>query len=336
MKFRNNNIGINLSFDYEIFFENNFDTLENILIQPTYKILDILNKYNINGTFFIDILFLEFLERNNMVSYLNLILNQINQLIYFKQEIQLHVHPHWLTTKVNPNLLKFEINKDHYKLVNNFTSVENIIKHSITTLLKYFPILSNQIIGFRAGGFCAHPFNIVFDALLSNKIYFDSSFLPNIKSNYLIQDYDFSSIDNPFAGFYYFSQNSKIFEIPIGTFSLPIFNRFSFFEKRIPLNFDKGTFIKFNKNSDLKPKNIYPLSLDSFNYKFLLYGLELLTRSPYFNNTNLNFTSMIAHPKLFDSFHLKNLDNLLIDLRTKKYTFNTQKEIYEKLNTKSI
>ena len=65
-----------LTFDYELSLGNDSGTIEKCMIEPTYKILEILKRNNSKALFFIDSTFLVVLKQDYYEGYLK-VKNQI-------------------------------------------------------------------------------------------------------------------------------------------------------------------------------------------------------------------------------------------------------------------
>ena len=80
-----------LTADYEPFLGENYNSIEDIIINPTNKICSILDEYDIKITFFIDVLFLDYLKRKGYEKERNIIIQNIVSLFHFGHSIQLHL-----------------------------------------------------------------------------------------------------------------------------------------------------------------------------------------------------------------------------------------------------
>src|ERR1700741_2151288 len=86
-------VNLLLTFDYEIFFGENFFSDEEVLLIPSEKMVVQVNR-PIKLVFFVDIAYLQILEKQRS----DLFKKFIDQLQAAKQaghELQFHYHPHW-------------------------------------------------------------------------------------------------------------------------------------------------------------------------------------------------------------------------------------------------
>ncbi len=166
---------IHLTFDYELFFGSSSGTVDNCIIKPTERLIDIAKNENIPLVFYVDAGFLyqlkQHLHLTKCKNDYDKIAEQLIQLKTLGYEIGLHIHPHWEDCKFENN--QWHINTSRYKLASfNEVEVEDIIT-------KYHQAISD-ITGvtcksYRAGGWCVQPFGAIKKALMKNNIFIDSS-----------------------------------------------------------------------------------------------------------------------------------------------------------------
>lgn len=93
-----------LTADYELFFGTKTGSVQECMINPTNKLLDILDINNSKMTLFWDVLHYYKLEQykekyEHLKADSLLIENQIADIIKRGHDIQLHIHPHWLESR---------------------------------------------------------------------------------------------------------------------------------------------------------------------------------------------------------------------------------------------
>ena len=225
-----------LTLDYELYGNGSGDVFKH-MIEPTNRILEIAQKYNLRLTFFFEIveywkLKKEWEKGNNMGYTQNPVAAIENQLcISYKagHDIQLHIHPQWVDAvyedgKWNVNLNDWRLSCynriGEYSLLNLFQkgkeTIENLIK----------PIDPNyECIALRAGGYNIQPSYDIVKVMKKTGIYVDSSVYPGGKETGILSDYDYSSI--PFdIGYWFVSDElekigkSELVELPIVAFPM--------------------------------------------------------------------------------------------------------------------
>lgn len=132
-----------LTFDYEIFLGTPSGGIDDCLLEPTSKIIDVLKLHKIPATFYVDFAFLFYLQQSGS-NELDLIRKQLETLKKQKHSIQFHLHPHWI-------FKDSEKNKNLRYYINEYSS-EEIIK-IIKDLLKFTEDLFEiKFTSYRAGG----------------------------------------------------------------------------------------------------------------------------------------------------------------------------------------
>ena len=130
------NKNILLTFDYELFFGPKTGTIDNCMIKPTYKLLNLFKTYDIKGTFFVDILFLIKLKESNLFKDdYEKIIKQIHDIILSGSRIELHIHSHWLNSDFSKSEFKI-IHYDNYRIQNlDPVIIPNLIEISKTSFI---------------------------------------------------------------------------------------------------------------------------------------------------------------------------------------------------------
>jgi len=315
-------MNIFITLDYELFFGNNSGTVENCIINPTIKLLNILDANNIKAVFFVDVGYLVKLEEyknkyQNLEKDYQLITNQIKKLANEGHSIELHIHPHWEDTIYNGK--KWIFNTSRYKLTD---FLENEILNIVTKYKNTLENISNKpIIAYRAGGWSIQPFNKIGKALEKNNIFIDSTVYPNGYYNSKYQSFDFIKTPKNITK-WNFSNNPTVedkngifIEIPISSIKVsPLF--FWKFALTKIVKFKKhqaigdGSAIKLN-NSQIKKlllKSSYTVvSIDGYKSSLLNKSLKKYSKLKE-NNSNL---VLIGHPKAFTPFSLKKLSKFI-------------------------
>ena len=299
-----------ITLDYELFFGKS-GTIEKTIIEPTEKLLLILDKFNIKASFFVDSGYIlklkEYMKSFHVLKKdYDLIIQQIQKLSKEGHDIQLHIHPHWEDTFFDGN--KWVFNTSRYKL-------SNFHKNDVDDIVRGYSIILEEITDikptvFRAGGWCIQPFDKI-NALKKYGISIDSTVYYNGKNTTPEKSFDFSN--SPNKNNWRFShdplvedENGDFLEIPISSVSVA------------PLFYLKFICIKFFGGYNHKAigdgfaisnskKQIFDLLLKpSFSVASIDgYKASLLNRCAKQNKAQL---VLIGHPKAFTPFSLKALD----------------------------
>jgi hypothetical protein len=303
-----------ITLDYELFFGKS-GTIEKTIIEPTEKLLSILDRFNIKASFFVDsgyiIKLKEYMRKFDVLKKdYDLITQQIQKLSVQGHDIQLHIHPHWEDSIYDGKQWVFDTNR--YKL-SDFSELE------IDDIIKRYSLVLEEITNikpstFRAGGWCIQPFDKMADALYKYGIRVDSTIFPKGKNSTPEKSFDFTNapnknnwrfLNNPLIE----DNNGRFFEIPISSVKTTpffyfkfIFNKFFGGEKQ--KSFGDGFAISNSKNQIfdllLKP-SVSVASIDGFK-------ATLLNKSAKQNKEQL---VLIGHPKAFTPFSLKALDTFI-------------------------
>lgn len=323
-------LNIIITFDYEIFFGKNYASEDKVLFEPTEKLLDILDENDISGTFFADILSVQAYNKEKEDSdYSNKFENQIKEMIKRGHDVQLHIHPHWITAKFDQNSGQWKIDPStyriHYFLESNpvGVSAEDIIRESVEYLENTLKDVdkSYKCYAYRAGGYCIQPGEALFDILQRKGIIIDSSVCMGKK---LISDAHFFDFEKDYDDLNWELYNTKIKELPIGSVNNNLIKRF------LP-NSGFQTLVKEPSNGEgiagtTKPTHsrLYRLlkynrtkkefGLEFMNYKQIMYGLKKYYIK-YNCAENDCYLALICHPKSMDNISMQNMEQLISEVK---------------------
>ncbi len=222
------NIIIIPTIDYEIFGNGTGDVME-CLINPTYTLNNLSNKYGIKLTYFFEAAEYFKFEENDTALKRNLGYSPADeikkQLLSLKQaghDIQLHFHPQWLDAKYDSFINKWVVDFSKWRVGDlDFSTIDFFLKKGkklLENLLR--PIDSDyHCIAFRAGAWSLQPEKNIYKALKKNNFEIDSSVALNQKSNDKLAKYNFTNVPNlPYWKFNETLKNIQgngILEIPI-------------------------------------------------------------------------------------------------------------------------
>lgn len=336
-----------LTIDYEIFLGSQTGTVEKCMIEPTNKLAEILDINNSKMTVFWDILHYYRLselenEHPELKKDRKLIDEQISFLISKGHDIQLHLHPHWIDAVFAHGKWKFKYERFNLHALSEENNPEKIetITGCVTIskelmereIRKHDP--EYKVTTFRAGGYLIEPFIKLRRAFEDNSIYLDSSVLPGMYYDNLINGYDFRNytdhnsyrfINSPSE----FTKEGKFTEIPITTVSIPVHKNLLY------------TLIRRLKYPDLESGRIGTGSAESVDGRKkskLKQFILLLTKSKktvfttdgnfiekfdYMYQKVKNKSTMILHPKLLNQHTLDILRDKVTDNDIKFISINS-------------
>ena len=134
---------------------------------PTKRYLEILNKYDIKSSFYIDMAHYLFLKKND--SFMDFkfqsktIEETINMLVDNQMDVQIHIHPQWCGAKIIDNKIYVTNKWNIGQLRPN--EQRNIFEESYTALNKILSAKINnpKLNSFKAGSWGLQPFETLYD-----------------------------------------------------------------------------------------------------------------------------------------------------------------------------
>ncbi len=313
-------MNIFITIDYELFFGKKSGSIENSIIKPVEKFLNILKTYNLSAVIFVDagyLLNLRVYKKKYPVleKEYQLLINNLEKLNKNNCDIQLHIHSHWEDSYFNGETWIFET--DRYSLT-KFTEANVLeIVSRYKNVLK--EITNERIFCYRAGGWCLQPFSKLKNALKQNDIWLDSSVYDNGYDKSLTHFYDYRKSpgktewrfeDDPL----FEETNGFFLEIPISSIKVsPFFYwQLAYYKKARNIKmqaYGDGVPIYGSKKSILK-KLLFPctsvVSIDGYKVSFLNKAFNQYKK----NVLNKNFV-IIGHPKAFSPYSLEKLENFI-------------------------
>jgi hypothetical protein len=220
-----------LTFDYELPLGGLCTSYDKALFDPTYRVLDIADKYGVKVTLFIDILCAEKFKEWDYSAFYSPYENQLQQAITNGHDVQLHIHPHWLTTKYDGKDYRpsQDFSLADFRNDTKFGGIPGIVKLSIdsiqSTVMQFDE--NYKCVAFRAGGYNLYPdTELILNSLYDNGIRYDSSMAKGYCFKSGISEVDFRKLPdfpnwiiNPKNYHSALSDKRGILEIPIATIS---------------------------------------------------------------------------------------------------------------------
>jgi len=326
-----------ITLDYELFFGLDSGTQEKSIIEPTNRLLEVLDKFQIKATFFVDSGYLIKLNKYRREFPLldndyNNIINQIKILHRNGHDIQLHIHPHWEDSYFNGD--RWVIDTTRYKL-HDFSpqEVEDIVYRYKKALVD---IVGDKIFVYRAGGWCIQPFEYISNALKKHNIWLDSTVFVGGKNSSKTHFFDFSNAPN--KTYWRFESNPLIevrdgffTEVPISSYRVsPFFYWKLAFLKKFGgskhKSFGDGksasSASRINLLRMLLFKSVSTVSIDGYKSSLLLKAFK-----SFLKVENFNYFVVIGHPKALTPYSLEQLENFI---KNTNINFSTYSERFYK------
>lgn len=174
-------LNICITADHELFSGENNASEEAIVIRPTYSLLNVLEKFTIPLCLMTDVCSLiRYRELNFESPYVHLMEEQLHYAITRGHDVQLHIHPHWLTANYHNGQWRY--NPADFRLHSfGFSESGHTGRQIIAEGKKYLDELlrpdddSYECIAFRAGGWCLQPEQEFLQALAAEGILIDTT-----------------------------------------------------------------------------------------------------------------------------------------------------------------
>lgn len=325
-----------LTFDYELFFGDNFGSYDEILFQPTYKLIDMLIEKSVSATFFADVCSVPQALKYDQTSYVDKFTRQIQYMVQHKQDVQLHIHPHWFYSKWEDGTWKFS--NEGYR-IHEFgfgnEGARNIIEDGIKYLNHSLKNVRSdyECMAYRAGGFSLQPHQELVSELLKNGIKVDSSIAPKLFSGSETNWYDYRNKAkkvnwhiSPNLEWWEDSEDKEtLLEIPIATIDKSVFvflikRLFKPSDIKLCLGKQRGTYIKNQTHKENRIKSITKyilgynaISLDAYSADYLYDQIKRFHRKMVDKKDDKEsyIVALIGHPKLVNNIYMKNLGKFI-------------------------
>lgn len=313
-------MNIFLTLDYELYFGSNSGSQERSIIYPTNRLLEILDKYNIKASFFVDSGYIikldEYIKKYDVLEddFQNII-SQIKSLSEDGHDMQLHIHPHWEDSYYDGT--KWVIDTTRYR-IHEFSEdeIDDIVYRYKKVLTD---IVGDKVFTFRAGGWCMQPFGKLKNALKKHNIWLDSTVFEGGKNDSVTHYFNFINApkkdvwkfeDDPLVE----NKNGYFTEIPISSYRV---SPFFFWKLALAKKFggDKHKAFgdggaaggsKWDKIRMLTQSTNSVVSIDGYKASYLQDAFDKFKR----NKENKNFV-IIGHPKAMTEYSLEKLEEFI-------------------------
>lgn len=321
-------MNIYITLDYELFLGTQTGSVDNCLIRPTFALLEVLERYGVKASFFVDAAYLMrvtqlMAEADALKHDYNNITKQIKQLDRLGHSIQFHFHPQWIYSQYENGAWKMDF--EHYKLEDMCANeVENSIVESYGVLQS---LVTKRITTFRAGGYSLMDFDrykMLFGRLgIKN----DTSVLRGKICSSRFQSYNYKKVPNkssyPFStSIVELDMNGDMMEYPITTAAfpsvIPTLKTYFAIKKSTPDSFHKwgdGKSISQKSKGGLRRlivharmlfgRTVIPASIDS---GAIMLETVVTKSMKTIDGDNI---VIIGHPKNLNNLSLENLDRFI-------------------------
>lgn len=340
---------LSLTFDYELFFGDNYGTYDEVLFLPAYKLIDALEQKSVSATFFADVCSIPASKKYDQNSYVEGFQNQIQYMVQHGQDVQLHLHPHWYNSTWSNGRWNFSTKGYRLHEFDLEQRINAIIRDGIKYLNETARLVDTNYdcIAYRAGGFSIQPHGKIVKCLYDNGIRIDSSVAPGLytwsKAHYYDYRHELSDlnwkISEDMEWWENCSKTRGIIEFPIATVDkspVPFFFRRLFKPDTIKnqLGTKRGTYISIGTQTSGKLRQYFKyfterntISLDAYAAEYLYTQIKRFYRK---NNCEEKVVSIIGHPKLVNEKYIDNL-NKFIDMinNDKRFQFISIYDAYK-------
>lgn len=312
------------TYDYELFLGAYSGDLNEVLIKPTSKILDIHYKLKAKAVFFVDTLYLIRLKEQSSISQkakidFHLISDQLIQ-ISKQHDIFLHLHPHWLDAVYNTELGTWDLSNHSRYTFEGFTSSEvfELFSQSLEILREVLSNPNYVSLGYRAGGWSIQPFTKFKQAFQSLGITDDYSVIPGKMHHSTAQKFDFLSAPNNKRS-YLFSEcpsiedkKGKFKEIPISVYSITPLVYF-LRKNYLRIQYRLLKYFKKSKGRTVGSKMIKEKSIhNKYTFVAQVENLDIFLLTGISNKLKKDsYIHFVSHPKLMTSFDFYALKYIL-------------------------
>jgi hypothetical protein len=307
-----------LTFDYELFLGSRSGTVYNCLVKPTNKVLDVLNEHKFKSAiFFVDTSYLYLLKNTSNINCkydFDIICKQLLRIRNEGHYIFPHIHPHWLNAKYIESINQWDLSDSSKYSFSSLNQTEraDIFENSIALLESI--VGKQDVLGYRAGGWCIQPFSDFKSHFLKHNIKYEFSVLPFYSCESEFQNFDFFKSPNYIK---YQFENDVLVEDSFGDFSeYPI----SIIESNFLSRFINKIFIKFMYRKGMvnfgDGLSLYSASIkEKRSIGQEMASLELLTVVNLYKYVkqfkNYKHLHLISHPKMLNSHNIGCLDLFL-------------------------
>ncbi len=164
-----------MTVDYELF-GNGSGCLEQCVVAPTERMLDVAGHSSAVLTFFVETT--EFMAMEAAGVSVDAVRGQVARAVARGHDAQLHVHPQWEGALRTPEAT-WQVNNARWRIGDlAFEDIRRLLSEGQTWLKELVSLPDYRVLAFRAGGWCIQPSTMVIRALLDLGFLVDSTVAP--------------------------------------------------------------------------------------------------------------------------------------------------------------
>lgn len=166
--------------DYELFFGKNNLSEREVMIQPTTRLIQVLESCGAPLTLFVDVLCIMKYRQEGLWHFVHESEGQIIDAVKRGHDVQLHIHPHWITSIREDGSWHYDMKKyriHEFGFGERGYTAQTIIRDSKQYLEDIVKRVepSYSCTSYRAGGWCIQPEKELIKALLDEGVWIDST-----------------------------------------------------------------------------------------------------------------------------------------------------------------
>lgn len=325
-----------LTFDHELPLGGLNCSYKEALFDPTNKVMEIADRHGVRVTFFSDILCACKYKTWDYTGFYLPYQKQLQQAVTNQHDVQLHIHPHWLTSTYNAGVFtpSNDFGLSHFRENTTFGGIPGIIKQAVDEMTDICRAADEtyQCIAFRAGGYNIYPeTKQIFEALYAHGIRYDSSMAKGYYFRSGISEIDYSNLPDspnwivdPQNYHLVLSHKEGLLEVPIATipktpFELP--TRFKMKKYAFRAVENRGRMIHEEDGVGLSSKIRMLFSARMLSFDNHTLSLEYLMRILRYNINSYKHSdevllSVISHPKSMGAYAFELMDEFISTVKS--------------------
>ena len=329
-------IRIFLTFDHELPLGGLNTSYENALFAPTRKVMEVAEQYGVKVTLFSDILCAYRYKKWDFTNFYAPYSDQLQYAVRNGHDVQLHIHPHWLTTAYNGTCFLPSGNFTFSDFINDtkYGGIPGIVRLSIDNLNEIcIPADEHyECVAFRAGGYAVYPHTeLLFNSLYAQGIRYDSSMAKGYYFSSGLSTVDYRLLPklpnwrvDPENYHLPLLKKPGILEIPIATKPKTLFEmptRFKLKKYAFRAVENRGTMIHTNSKTGFhsKIKMLVAARMLSFdNHTLSLHYLLQIVKhnvSRHKNRHDEVLFAVISHPKSMGDYSFELMEGFISSIQ---------------------